>query len=52
MKKFKLKEDIRVYADENKNNEVLSLQARSIIDFSAAYDVYNTATHEKMKQER
>lgn len=40
-KMFKLKEDIRVYADENKLSELLWIQARQIIDFSAAYDVYD-----------
>lgn len=41
-KAFKLKEDIRLYADESMQQEVLSIQARSVIDFSAAYDVYDT----------
>lgn len=39
MKAFKLKEDIRIYADEAKTKELLSIQARQIIDFSASYDV-------------
>jgi uncharacterized protein YxjI len=38
-KMFRLKEDIRVYADEEKMQEVLQIKARQIIDFSAAYDV-------------
>ncbi|HIE25613.1 MAG TPA: hypothetical protein EYP74_06365 [Anaerolineales bacterium] len=38
-KKFKLKEDIRVYADISKKQEILKIKSRSIIDFSAAYDV-------------
>ena len=38
-KMFKLKEDIRIYADESKSQEILTIKARSIIDFSAAYDV-------------
>ncbi|MHC4930996.1 MAG: hypothetical protein ACYTGV_02240 [Planctomycetota bacterium] len=38
-KAFKLKEDIRVFGDESKSEETLSIQARQIIDFSAAYDV-------------
>jgi hypothetical protein len=38
-KMFKLREDIRVYADENKLSELLWIQARQIIDFAAAYDV-------------
>jgi len=36
---FKLKEDIRVYSDETKTNELLNIQARQILDFSAYYDV-------------
>jgi len=39
---FKLKEDIRVYADETKNQELLNIQARQIIDFSAYYDVIDS----------
>jgi uncharacterized protein YxjI len=38
-KAFKLKEDIRIYADEAKSQEILTIQARQILDFSAAYDV-------------
>jgi uncharacterized protein YxjI len=45
-KMFKLKEDIRVFSDESMTQELLVIQARQIIDFSAAYDVidpiYNT----------
>ena len=47
-KMFKLREDIRVYADENKTQEVLSIKARQIIDFSAAYDVVDTAMNQKV----
>lgn len=38
-KAFKLKEDIRVYTDETMSTELLAIAARSVIDFSAAYDV-------------
>lgn len=38
-KAFRLKEDIRVYSDESRAHEVLSIRARQVIDFSAAYDV-------------
>lgn len=38
-KMFKLREDIRVYTDENQSQEILHIQARQIMDFSAAYDV-------------
>ena len=47
-KMFKLREDIRVYADEGKSQEVLQIQARHIIDFSAAYDVIDSAYNQKV----
>jgi hypothetical protein len=47
-KMFKLREDIRVYSDETKSQEVLSIKARQIIDFSAAYDVVDTAYNQKV----
>ena len=47
-KMFKWREDIRVYADENKTQEVLSIKARQIVDFSAAYDVVDTASDQKV----
>jgi hypothetical protein len=47
-KMFKLREDIRVYADESKSQEVLSIKARQIVDFSAAYDVVDTAMNQKV----
>lgn len=47
-KMFKLREDIRVYNDENKSQELLLIQARNIIDFSAAYDVIDAPTGQKI----
>ena len=47
-KMFKLREDIRVYSDEAKTQEVLSIKARQYIDFSAAYDVVDTAMNQKV----
>ncbi len=47
-KAFKLKEDIRVYGDEAKSDELLSIGARSIIDFSAIYDVTDSKTAQKV----
>jgi uncharacterized protein YxjI len=41
-KMFRLKEDIRVYSDESKNRELLYIQARQILDFSAYYDVFDS----------
>ena len=40
-KGFKLKEDIRIYSDESMSHELLTIKARQIIDFSAAYDVWD-----------
>lgn len=45
-KAFKLREDIRVYADEAQTIELLYIQADKIIDFSAAYRVHDSQTHE------
>jgi hypothetical protein len=47
-KMFKLREDIRVYSDESKAQEVLMIKARQIIDFSAAYDVVDSALGQKV----
>lgn len=41
-KAFKMKEDIRLYTDESLSTEVLSMQARSVVDFSATYDVFDS----------
>ncbi|HLB64603.1 MAG TPA: hypothetical protein VJJ46_07155, partial [Anaerolineales bacterium] len=43
-KMFRLREDIRVYADEARTVELLWIQARQILDFSAAYDVTDSTT--------
>src|SRR5512141_901465 len=47
-KMFRLREDIRVYSDESKSQEVLSIKARQILDFSAAYDVVDTEMNQKV----
>ncbi len=47
-KAFKLKEDIRVYSDESLGQEMLSINARQIVDFNAAYDVVDPTTQEKV----
>jgi uncharacterized protein YxjI len=47
-KMFKLREDIRLYSDESKSQEVLAIKARQIIDFSAAYDVFDPASGQKV----
>jgi uncharacterized protein YxjI len=45
-KAFKLREDIRVYGDESQSVELLHIQADRIVDFSAAYKVFDSATGE------
>jgi hypothetical protein len=47
-KAFKLKEDIRVFSDETKSTEILTIQARQIVDFSAAYDIVDSAEEVKV----
>jgi len=47
-KAFKLREDIRLFTDESLTTEVLTIQARSILDFSAAYDVVDASTGQKV----
>lgn len=45
-KLFKLKEDIRIFADESKNQLVYNIRADRIIDFSARYTFYDGAGRE------
>jgi len=45
-KAFKLKEDIRLFAEEAKVNEILTMKARQIIDFGATYDVFDPVANE------
>ncbi len=47
-KMFKLREDIRVYSDEGKTQEVLMIKARQFIDFSAAFDVVDSTSGQKV----
>jgi uncharacterized protein YxjI len=47
-KMFRLREDIRVYDSEDKSREVLSIKARQIMDFSAAYDVVDAEMNQKV----
>jgi uncharacterized protein YxjI len=47
-KMFRLREDIRVYDSEDKAREVLSVKARQIMDFSAAYDVVDAEMNQKV----
>lgn len=45
---FRLREDIRVYADEAKAQEILLIKARQILDWAAAYDVVDSQSGEKV----
>jgi uncharacterized protein YxjI len=47
-KAFKLKEDIRLYSDESMTNELLTIKARKILDFSSAYDVVDSTSQQKV----
>jgi uncharacterized protein YxjI len=48
LKAFKVKEDLRVYSGEDMSQELLSIKARSILDFGATYDVTDPATGERV----
>lgn len=48
MKAFKLREDIRFYTGEDMRTEVLAIGARQVMDFSAAYDVVDSATGQRI----
>jgi hypothetical protein len=45
-KAFRLREDIRVFSDPQQTTEIMSIRARQILDFSAAYDVTDMTTGE------
>jgi uncharacterized protein YxjI len=47
-KMFKLREDIRIFSDEQKSQELLVIKARQILDFSAAYDVTDATSGQKV----
>lgn len=47
-KGFKLKEDIRLYTGEDMTRELITIQARSVLDFGATYDVWDAPTGQKL----
>lgn len=47
-KMFRLREDIRIYSDESQSQELLLIKARQIIDFSAAYDVLDSISTQRV----
>ncbi|MBW3566301.1 MAG: hypothetical protein KY459_16465 [Acidobacteria bacterium] len=48
MKAFKLKEDIRLYASEQMQSELLTISARTWADISTIYDVVDGQTRERV----
>jgi len=47
-KAFKLKEDIRVFADQRQSKELLLIQALQVIDFSGTYDMVDSEVGTKV----
>lgn len=43
---FKLKLSIDVYGDQAKTQSLMSIRARQIVDFSAAYDIWDNTTNQ------
>lgn len=48
LKAFKLKEDIRLYASEAMERELLTIRARQVIDFGATYDVIDPTVNQRV----
>jgi len=48
MKGFRLREDLRLYADESMQRELLAITTQQVIDFSAAYQVHDAARDEPL----
>jgi hypothetical protein len=48
MKAFKLKEDICLYDNEEMLTKFITIKARSVIDFSATYDVFDAVLGNKL----
>jgi hypothetical protein len=46
--KFRMREDIRLYTGEDMQQEVLTIKARQLLDFSAAYDIVDPVRSEKV----
>jgi hypothetical protein len=47
-KLFKIKDDIRIYADSSKKVELLRIKQRNIMDFAGVFDVFDPATDAKI----
>jgi hypothetical protein len=48
MKAWKLREDIRLYSDRGQTQELIRIGARSIIDFGATYDVFDSKSDQAL----
>lgn len=46
LKAFKLKEDIRIYADEQMTQELLAIRTKSVFDISGTYDIYDSVDNQ------
>ena len=47
-KMFRLREDLRIYSDESRSQELLLIKAQQIVDWAAAYDVLDSASGQKI----
>ncbi|MDI6695098.1 MAG: hypothetical protein QME21_08640 [Anaerolineales bacterium] len=47
-KMFRLREDIRIWAEETRIHELLRIHARQVIDISATYDVYDAVLNTRL----
>lgn len=47
-KRFRLKEDIRLYDDDALSTELLRISTQSVFDFSGAYDVHDSASRARV----
>jgi len=47
-KLFKLREDIRLFADETMTQELLTIRARKILDWSSNYDVTDSLSRQRI----
>lgn len=48
MKRFRVREDIRLYSDESKATELLRITTQSILDIAGAYDVEDPVAGEQV----
>ena len=47
-KRFKLKEDLRLYDDENKNNEWLVIKQRNLVDAWGGFDIFDPINNQHL----